>query len=75
MSKLIGAAPHARGLSQFDDSCRDCDDFEPGVKEWRRACAARSWYWTREQQADLLGELPGPFEPIERDLGPAVAAV
>jgi len=22
-----------------------------------------------------LGELPGPFEPIERDLGPAVAAV
>jgi hypothetical protein len=50
-------------------------DFEPGVKEWRRACAAQGWYWTREQQADLLGELPGPFEPIERDLGPAVAAV
>jgi hypothetical protein len=50
-------------------------DFEPGVKEWRRACAAQGWYWTREQQADLLGGLPGPFEPIERDLGPAVAAV
>jgi len=50
-------------------------DFEPGVKEWRRACAAQGWYWSRQQQADLLGELPGPFEPIERDLGPAVAAV
>jgi hypothetical protein len=50
-------------------------DFEPGVKEWRRACAAQGWYWTRTQQADLLGELPGPFEPIERDLGPAVAVV
>jgi hypothetical protein len=35
-------------------------DFEPGVKEWRRACAAQGWYWTREQQADLFGELPGP---------------
>jgi len=46
-------------------------DFEPGVKEWRRACAAQGWYWTRGQQ----GELPGPFEPIERDLGPAVAVV
>lgn len=40
-------------------------DIEPGVKEWRRAGAARRWYWTRRQQADLLGELPGPFEPIE----------
>jgi len=50
-------------------------DFEPGVKAWRRACAAQGWYWTPEQQATLLGELPGPFEPIERDLGPAVAAV
>jgi hypothetical protein len=29
----------------------------------------------REQQAALLGLLPGPFEPIERDLGPAIAAV
>jgi hypothetical protein len=50
-------------------------DFEPRVKEWRRACAAQGWYWTREQQAGLWGELPGPFKPIERDLGPAVAAV
>jgi len=50
-------------------------DFEAGVKEWRRAWPAQGWYWTREQQAELLGELPGPFEPIERDLGPAVAAV
>jgi len=50
-------------------------DFQPGVKEWRRACAAQGWYWTREQQAHLWSELPGPFEPIERDLGPAVAAV
>ena len=50
-------------------------DFEPGVKEWRRACAAQGWYWTRAQQAELLGELPGPFEPIERDLSSAVAAV
>jgi len=50
-------------------------DFEPEVKAWRRACAAQGWYWTRKQQADLLGELPSPFEPIERDLGPAIAAV
>ena len=50
-------------------------NFEPGVKKWRRACAAQGWYWTPEQQAHLWGELPGPFEPIERDLGPAVAAV
>jgi hypothetical protein len=44
-------------------------DLMPQVKEWRRACAAQGWYWTRAP-ADLLGELPGPFEPIERDLGP-----
>jgi len=50
-------------------------DFEPGVKAWRRACAAQDWYWTRKQKADLLGELPGPFAPIEDDLGQAVAAV
>jgi hypothetical protein len=50
-------------------------DFEPGVKEWRRASAAQGWYWAREQQAALGGNLPGPFEPIQRDLGPAVAAV
>ena len=47
-------------------------DFEPGVKKWRRACAAQGWYWTRQQQVDLGGELPGPFEPIERDLGPGI---
>jgi len=46
-----------------------------GAMEWRRACAAQGWYWTRERRADLWGELPGPFEPIERDLGPAIAAV
>jgi hypothetical protein len=46
-------------------------DFQPGVKDWRRACAAQGWYWTREEQAALLGELPAPFAPIERDLGPA----
>jgi len=45
-----------------------------GVKEWRRACAAH-WYWTPEQRADLLGELPGLLELIKRDLSPAVAAV
>ncbi len=48
-------------------------DFEPRVKAWRRA--AQGWNWTREQQADLLGELPGPFEPIARDLGSAIAGV
>ena len=48
-------------------------DFQPGVKDWRRACAAQGWYWTREQQA--VGAILGPFAPIERDLGPAVAAV
>jgi len=50
-------------------------DFEPGVKEWRRACATQGWYWTPEQRADRLRELPGPFEPIERDLGSAIVAV
>jgi len=50
-------------------------DFEPGLKEWRRACAAQGWYWTHEQQAHLLRELPAPFQPIERDLGAAIAAV
>ena len=49
--------------------------FEPGVKEWRRAYAAQGLYWTLEQQAHLWDELPGRFEPIERDLGPAVAPV
>jgi len=23
-------------------------DFEPGVKAWRRACAAQGWYWTAQ---------------------------
>lgn len=50
-------------------------DFGPGVKQWRRACAAQGWYWTSHQHADLLGRLPGPLEPIERDLGSAIAAV
>ena len=50
-------------------------DLDRAVKGWRRACVAHGWYWTREQQADLLGRLPGPFEPIERDLGPAIAVV
>lgn len=45
-------------------------DIEAGVKEWRRACAAQGWYWTRARLADLRGELPGPFDPIQRDLGP-----
>jgi hypothetical protein len=49
-------------------------DFEPSVKEWRRACAAQGWYWTREQYA-ALGELESPLSPIERDVGPAIAAV
>jgi AcrR family transcriptional regulator len=49
-------------------------DFQPGVKEWRRACTAQGWYWTREQYA-ALGELQSPLSPIERDLGPAIAAV
>jgi hypothetical protein len=49
-------------------------DFEPGVKEWRRACAAQGWYWTREQFV-TLGHLQSPLSPIERDLGPAIAAV
>jgi hypothetical protein len=30
--------------------------FAADVKEWRRACAAQGWYWTREQQADPLGD-------------------
>jgi len=47
-------------------------DLEPGVKDWRRTCAAQGWYWTRQQQAELLRELPGRFEAIERDFGPAI---
>jgi hypothetical protein len=49
-------------------------DFEPGVKEWRRACTAQGWYWTAEQYA-ALGQLESPLSPIERDLGRAIAAV
>jgi hypothetical protein len=57
---------HLAGMLAFD--------FGPGVKEWRRACTAQGWYWTREQYA-ALGELRSPLSPIERDLGPAIAAV
>jgi len=56
------------------DGCTSGLRLPPGVKSRRRACAARGWYWTREQQADPLGELRG-LRAIERDLGPAVAAV
>lgn len=50
-------------------------DFEPGTKAWRRACAAQGWYWSRDQFATLSGDAEGPFEPIVKDLGTAVAAV
>ena len=50
-------------------------DFQPNVKPWRRACAAQAWYWTREQFSKLWGRVEGPLEPIEKDLGAAVAAV
>ena len=50
-------------------------DFQPTVKTWRRACMAQGWYWTREQYATLSGDAEGPFEPIVKDLGTAVAAV
>jgi hypothetical protein len=50
-------------------------DFQPGVKEWRRACLAQGWYWTREQFAMLSSAPEGPLEPIVKDLGLAVAAV
>jgi hypothetical protein len=48
-------------------------DFEPEVKEWRRAGAAPGCYWTREQYA-AFGQL-SPLSPIERDLGLGIAAV
>src|SRR3954453_8032943 len=50
-------------------------DFQPTVMPWRRACAAQSWHWTREQYSKLWGRAEGPLEPIERDLGAAVAVV
>ena len=50
-------------------------DFTPGTKAWRRACAAQSWYWTRDQQRALGTDIPSPFRPIERDAGGAIAAV
>ena len=50
-------------------------DFQSGVKEWRRACLAQGWYWTREQFAMLSSAPEGPLEPIVKDVGPAVAAV
>jgi hypothetical protein len=43
-------------------------DFEPGVKAWRRACAAQGWHWTREQYATPSGDAEGPLEPIAKDL-------
>src|SRR4051794_31660622 len=39
-------------------------DFQPVIKPWRRACAAQSWYWTREQYSTLSGRVQGPLEPI-----------
>ena len=42
---------------------------------WRRACAAQSWYWTREQYSRLWGRVEGPLEPIEKDLDAAVGVV
>src|SRR3954465_3693561 len=50
-------------------------DFQPDVKSWRRACAAQSWYWTREQYSRLWGRVEGPLEPVEKDLGAAVAVL
>jgi hypothetical protein len=50
-------------------------DFGPGVKTWRRACAAQGWYWAREQYAILSSDAEGPLDPIAKDLGTAVAAV
>ena len=50
-------------------------DFEPRVKDWRRACSAQAWYWTRDQHAMLWGDPEGPLQPIAGDLGEAVAAV
>src|SRR3954464_4048732 len=50
-------------------------DFQPNVKAWRRACAAQSWYWTRDQYSRPLGRVEGALEPIEKDLGAAVAVV
>jgi hypothetical protein len=50
-------------------------DFAPGTKAWRRACAAQGWYWTRDQQRALWGDLPSPFAPIEKDAGGAIRAV
>jgi hypothetical protein len=49
-------------------------DIEPQLRAWRRACAAQGSYRPREQQADPLARLAGALEPIERDLGPAIAA-
>jgi hypothetical protein len=50
-------------------------DFAPGPKAWRRASAAQSWYWTRDQQHALGVDLPSPFRPVEKDAGGAIAAV
>src|SRR3954471_1871845 len=58
---------HLAGMLEFD--------FRPDVKPWRRACTAQSWYWTRDQYSRLWGRVEGPLEPIEKDLGAAVAVV
>src|SRR3954465_2557548 len=50
-------------------------DFQPSVKQWRRACAAQSWAWTRDLYSTVGGPLEGPVEPIQKDLGAAIAAV
>jgi hypothetical protein len=50
-------------------------DFAPGTRPWRRACAAQSWYWTRDQQRAMGVDLPSPFRPVEKDAGGAIAAV
>ena len=49
--------------------------FESGVKEWCRARAAPSWLYRTRRQGRMCWRPPGPFEPIERDLGPAIAVV
>src|SRR4051794_14660328 len=58
---------HLAGMLEFD--------FRPDVKPWRRACAAQSWYWTREQYSRLWGRVEGPLQLIEKDLGAAVTVV
>jgi hypothetical protein len=46
-------------------------DFEPPMKEWRRACAAQGWYWSRDQYGALGSKVEGPLRPDSRitDMG------